>query len=459
MTVSVLRRYFFKWRSTNPFLIFYDNSVIALLIFVFSFLIFGFNINQIPLRNWDEAWYAQIIKEMASGVHGYLFPFWNGQYYLDKPPLYFWLSLPVVKIFGLGEWQMRFVSVLAASLSVLLIYLIAKKVFNQRVAVFSSLSFVLMGQTIERLSRGNLDGLLIFSILFATYLSLFLAKKNYYLYLSISIFCIIFSKSWLYLPFTFLLLLLLNPKKFWVQITKSSLIAIVLSSIWYFLGYLKFGTKFFSWYLFLSGGINMISFKPELIISLIRDQLFFIPLILIALFKSKNKVPIFLFALSIFYLFLLQFYLDNYGWYLLPVYPLLAVITGVGSDYLFSHKLKLFLILFGFQIIIPLLIYLAPDRSDISYRLGNFLKTNTSPADEVYLYDPDFSTVLYYSNLNHLNVVSNSDPKPYEWWVINKNSLSKNLSNSFILAPDSIKNLPKPKKIISAPDSFLLYQY
>lgn len=431
----------------------------ALLIFVFSLFIFGFNINQSPLRNWDEAWYAQIIKEMASGIHGYLFPFWNGQYYLDKPPLYFWLTLPIVKIFGLEEWQIRFVSVLASALSVLLIYLITKKLFNQRSAIFAAISFLLMGQVLERMSRGNLDGLLIFSILLATFLSLFLVKKSYHLYLSLALLLVTLSKSWLYLPFTVLLLLIINPKKFWFQIIKSALIAVLLSSVWYFLGYLKFGTSFFSWYLFISGGVQTISFKPELLISFIRDQLFLIPLAFVALFKSKNRLPVLLFLFSILYLFLLQFYLDSYGWYLLPVYPLLALLAGVGSDYLFSHRSKLFLVIFGFQLVVPLLIYLTPDRSIISYQLGNFLRSNTAPTDKVYLYDPDFSTVLYYSDLNQINVVSENESKFGEWWVVNKRVLNQNPKSFYLLAPKTLKDLPKPKKKVSAPESFILYQY
>ena len=56
------------------------------------------------VRNWDEAWYAEIIKNMAVKDYGWLMPWWNGRYYFDHPPLYFWLSGVVVKLFGLGEW-------------------------------------------------------------------------------------------------------------------------------------------------------------------------------------------------------------------------------------------------------------------------------------------------------------------------------------------------------------------
>src|SRR3990172_7736955 len=101
-----------------------------LAIIAISTFIFARNINDFPLRNWDEAWYAQIIKNMASNNHSLLAPYWNGRYYFDKPPLYFWLSLPFFKIFGPGEWQTRTVSAISSVFAVFLIYLIGKKLFG-----------------------------------------------------------------------------------------------------------------------------------------------------------------------------------------------------------------------------------------------------------------------------------------------------------------------------------------
>ena len=82
----------------------------TILVLISSVVVFFSKIASFPLRNWDEAWYAEIIKNMAFGKYGVLMPFWNGRYYFDNAPLYFWLSAPVFKIFGAGEWQARFVS-------------------------------------------------------------------------------------------------------------------------------------------------------------------------------------------------------------------------------------------------------------------------------------------------------------------------------------------------------------
>src|SRR3990167_9960481 len=112
-----------------------------LAIIAISTFIFARNINDFPLRNWDEAWYAQIINNMASNNYSLLAPYWNGRYYFDKPHLYFWLSLPFFKIFGPGEWQARIVSATAAIFTSLLIYLIGKKLFSKTAGFFAFFTY------------------------------------------------------------------------------------------------------------------------------------------------------------------------------------------------------------------------------------------------------------------------------------------------------------------------------
>jgi len=106
-----------------------------------STFVFFRSINEFPLRNWDEAWYAEISKNMATNNTGLLMPFWNGKYYFDKPPMYFWLSYPIFKIFGPGEWQARAVSTTAAVLTVLMIFVIGKKLFNNKIGIVSAIIF------------------------------------------------------------------------------------------------------------------------------------------------------------------------------------------------------------------------------------------------------------------------------------------------------------------------------
>ncbi|PIP74689.1 MAG: hypothetical protein CO135_01460 [Candidatus Levybacteria bacterium CG_4_9_14_3_um_filter_35_16] len=62
----------------------------------------------------------------------------------DYPPLvYHYLSIIPVLLFGLNEFSIRFISAIAGISSVFLIYLLGKKIFNEKVGVFSALSLAI----------------------------------------------------------------------------------------------------------------------------------------------------------------------------------------------------------------------------------------------------------------------------------------------------------------------------
>ena len=185
-----------------------------LFVLLISTLTFFRRIDAFPLRNWDEAWYAEIIKNMASGQFSLLAPYWNGQYYFDKPPLYFWLTLPIVRLFGPGEWQMRVASVSASVLATLLVYLIGKRLFDKTTGLISSVVFLTLGQVVIRFAHGNLDALLVCFILLTFYLFLLSEKRPFFLVLSgISLGFVILTKGPLLALFPILWIIILFRAK------------------------------------------------------------------------------------------------------------------------------------------------------------------------------------------------------------------------------------------------------
>src|SRR5689334_3791576 len=182
------------------------------LVFLFSFLGLSVRLFNYPLKNWDEAWYAEIIKQLTLFNRGWLVPFWNGRFYFDKPPLYFWLSSLITKTFGVGEWQVRLVSLLAGAACFSLVYLIGRRLFSQKVALFSVLIFISTGQVYRRFSEGNLDSLLVFFFLLSFYLFIRLDKKQLSFLLGISLFLGFLVKSWLLGFFPILLCLFYLPQ-------------------------------------------------------------------------------------------------------------------------------------------------------------------------------------------------------------------------------------------------------
>lgn len=371
--------------------------MIEIVIFSISILFFSLGINKFPLRNWDEAWYAQVIKDMVSGKYGYLMPHWNGEYFFDKPPLYFWLNLPVVEIFGLGEWQLRLVSVILTSFSSLLIYKISQKLVSNWIALTSSLVFLILGQVKERLSAGNLDGLLVFLILLSIYLAQKATKSNRFIIpFMISWGLIALAKSWLYFLIFPLFSFPFVDLKFYFQNLRYLPVAITIAFSWYLLGAISFGKPFINWYLLYNGAFGVPRIYPELFITLFRDNIGIFPLI----FFSKKILFV---CLS--YIFLLMFYQESFGWYLLPIYPLLAIAFGIALKNLHKWQKLIILVTFLSQTFIFISLTKVPDNSLESASAGIFIRDHFQDSDKIFFNGNDFPGVLYYSGKDQINLV------------------------------------------------------
>ena len=394
--------------------------------------IFAFfrSINEFPLRNWDEAWYGEISENMAINNTGLLMPFWNGRYYFDKPPMYFWLTYPILKIFGPGEWQARFVSVSAATLIPTLIYLIGKKLFNYKTGLVAAIIFLTLGQVVERFSHGNLDALLtLFSILsFYFYINRSPVVSGVFLAGAILTKGLVFGffpLAWIML-FEFLL-----SKKEVKKIIKLISVLLIASLWWFALGSLKFGEEFVKSYITDLFAGNLSWKEPMLDTTLtkvfIRDIGFwFIPIIFHFVKNFKNKALLFL-TLSVITLALpLNLLADKLGWFLLPLYPFASLIAGFST----SSLNKKYILILSLLIILQLnsiknLDKENPDKSYISAELGKFIKMNYSPQTKIVLDSPDFSSFLYYSGLNEVTVASQSGGKINEWWIKSYDDISR----------------------------------
>ncbi|MDE1957054.1 MAG: glycosyltransferase family 39 protein [Betaproteobacteria bacterium] len=65
-----------------------------------------------PIRDTDEALYADIAAAMAHGG-SWIIPHLDGVPYIEKPPLLYWIMALVFKAFGVGAWQARLPDALA----------------------------------------------------------------------------------------------------------------------------------------------------------------------------------------------------------------------------------------------------------------------------------------------------------------------------------------------------------
>lgn len=95
-------------------------------------------LSALPLIDPDEGRYAEIPREMLE--RGDLItPTLNYVKYFEKPPLLYWINAASLKIFGLNEFGARFPSALCGLLTVLVLYVIARKLYGRRCALISAL--------------------------------------------------------------------------------------------------------------------------------------------------------------------------------------------------------------------------------------------------------------------------------------------------------------------------------
>lgn len=92
----------------------------------------------IPLMDIDASQYASISREMIER-NSFLQVFDQGQDYLDKPPLLFWLSAFSMQIFGIYDWAYRLPSLLILIAGIYATYQFAKIYYGDTIGRLSAM--------------------------------------------------------------------------------------------------------------------------------------------------------------------------------------------------------------------------------------------------------------------------------------------------------------------------------
>ncbi len=138
-----------------------------------ALILFTVNLGELTLRDWDEATIAQVAKEISIASPGalkWLFPtFWN-EPYLNKPPLIHGLIALAYSWGGINEWTTRLPPAILTACSVPLLYLLAREIFPSRSeSLFSALVYLTLLPVVRHGRLAMLDGaVLCFQILMIT---------------------------------------------------------------------------------------------------------------------------------------------------------------------------------------------------------------------------------------------------------------------------------------------------
>ncbi len=415
------------------------------------------------LKNWDEAWYGEISRNMASGQYGYLMPWWNGEYYFDKPPLYFWLTGGVMKVFGVGEWQARLVAVSAGIAAVVFLYLFGKKLFGRLTGALAVVVFLTMGQVVTRFTEGDLDSLLIALFLGSLYFFVRSGSKRDQIISGVLLGLSALVKGYAISFFVVSLMMgLLKFKK--LEIVgrwRVWLVAFISAGWWYLAGAVVYGKKFVDWYVFHPSAGNFGRWIPNLdnlyVMTVLRDTGMWMILSVIGLWvmhKSKIKIKkgredmkVILTGV-VLYFGAVHFMKERFDWYLLPIYPFVALLCALVIQKTFEMK-RMVVVLIITVVAVTQICMIAErrikdaDRSEVGVALGQFAKETWKEGERVILADRDFPAFLYYSDLKKVEVAVDGGGKKGEYWMVDSKSLGVLPDGKVLLVVPA--NFPQPQ--------------
>jgi 4-amino-4-deoxy-L-arabinose transferase-like glycosyltransferase len=111
-----------------------------------------FRVGSLPLMGADEPRYARIAQEMSAGRE-WVTPLLEGRPWLEKPPLYYWMTIPAVRLLGGTETAARIGPALCALAAALALLWLGTRVWGRLEGLLSagilltSIGFVAFGRS------------------------------------------------------------------------------------------------------------------------------------------------------------------------------------------------------------------------------------------------------------------------------------------------------------------------
>jgi len=326
-----------------------------------AIILFGFNLGQLPLRDWDESIVAQVavsIWKSPDNLETWLYPQIQEQPYLNKPPLVHWAIALTYLCFGVSEWSSRLMPAMLSAASVPLLYLIAREIFPRRsIALFSTLVYLTFLPIVRHGRLAMLDGAVIsfFLLLIWFVLRAYKSPKNS-LGIGLAMAAICLTKGIMMgillggIAIVFLFWdkrNIFRSKYFWIGV----IIGLIPVLAWYGCQYYKYGNYFINinfvgqsfsriWQSVDNKSGDIWYYLLEILKYSWPWAIFCPGAIAIALEsrqQTRGKLIIVWIGL---YLLAISLMSTKLPWYVLPIYPALALLIGTKLDNIWHENRK-----------------------------------------------------------------------------------------------------------------------
>ncbi|MGI0487512.1 glycosyltransferase family 39 protein [Pantanalinema rosaneae CENA516] len=311
-------------------------------------LLFSINLGALPLRDWDEGIVAQVAREMWRAPEGsltWLYPTLGGEPYLNKPPLVYWLIALTYQVGGVNEWTTRLPGAMLAALSVPLLYGIGKELFLRRTsAVLAALIYLTLLPVVRHGRLAMLDGALVCFFLIMLF-CLLRARRDLRWGLGVGIglglVCLTKGIVGLLLGAIALVFILWDTPRLLTSVYLWTGIGLggMPVAAWYWAQWLRYGEQFLSTHL-ISQSLSRIWIPIEnnhgapwyYVLELLKytlPWLIFLPQGFHRAWEHRNlgwaKLVL---VWTIGYLGVISLMSTKLPWYIMPLYPALALVAG-----------------------------------------------------------------------------------------------------------------------------------
>lgn len=210
------------------------NLIIFSLILILAIFLRVYRLDNVPPALFgdeiDVGYQAYSLWETGRDLTGRFMPFYIKSLSEFRTPLYIYSAVPFVGIFGLNEWGVRLPAAFWGIISIIGIFLVARKLFNTRVALIA-MFLVSISPWHLQYSRSSFEVTMLLSfIIFGVYFFLLSLTKNRYLFLSVVLLVssiYIYSTAVAFVPLLSLLLLFIYWKQIWkIKLTNIIFVAI-----------------------------------------------------------------------------------------------------------------------------------------------------------------------------------------------------------------------------------------
>lgn len=224
-----------------------NSLIIVIAVAVFTVL---FGIGGVPLLDPDEPVYAETAREMIQ-TGDFLSPRIFGDYWYDKPPMYYWLVAISQLIFGDNEFAARFPAGLMAIGTTVMIYVSTTYLFSERTGFWSSLVLTSCLQFFYMGKAAVTDTTLLFFMTGA--LLSFLHKRYWLMYICMGLATVTKGPIGIVFPGTiiFLYLLVMGQLRqiLSMHVIRGLLVYFLVAAPWYYAMYTVHGMEFIETFL------------------------------------------------------------------------------------------------------------------------------------------------------------------------------------------------------------------